>query len=952
MTTKNVFLSSTAKDLAEYREAAYKAIEGLDGYHCVRMEDFGARDDESDEFCRTKVTECDLLVGIVGHLYGSCPDGSDQSYTEREYEVAVGAGMSRLMFVATDAVPLTPSLRESDKIYEKQQAFRKRVDEERIRDTFDSPQELGGNIRQAIHNWERQQVKIGCLEAPQAENVVPLPPYFAHPYPLQKNFTGRAKERQMLTKWLTEGQEPILALIAMGGMGKSALTWVWLNHDVLRRNLTGVLSDGNEDVETCHEPDTFRPEGVLWWSFYEREADFIKFLDEALVYVGDGSVNPSEISSTYDKVRKLVSLLQVRQVLIILDGFERELCAYASLNAAYQGDEIEEDEKGDFRTCTERYAADFLRQMVALPPKSRLLLTSRLFPRELDGMAGCRRENLDHLDHDDAVNFFRAHEIEGTRAQIQEACDPYEYHPLALRLLVGMILNDPAHPKDVIVASEYDPIPELIPRENHIFNLAYNALRQDLQELLSRLAAFRSSVDYNTVKILSPFEEERDLKMALRELVDRGLLLFDNERVRYDFHRIVRSCAYERLANKEGIHIRLKDYFATHAEPESVESLDDLLPLIELYHHTIGAGQYDEACNLLHQKLVKTLDGLGAYQICIRLLGALFPDGEDLPPRLNKESDQSRTLNALAVSYVHSGQSRRATSLWEIALPLEQTTGDTINFAIGIGNLGHNQIRLGELKSAEKNLQRKIELCNKAKDNLQEASGHLEFSHLMVHMGLYGRAVEELNIAHKLGIDEWLFYAYQTFKILLMPNPKLNALNAGLKTARNSFRYGNNHRFEYPKIYSEWLLGAMLVSFASNKETKTQNEWLVEAENHLNVALKRCKQVNLVELEANILLTWASWHYIKSDVKQAIQDAKEALYIADRYEYRLNQAEIHNFLARLLLLDSGDTEGAKAHAEIAYERAWCDGPPYCYKPALEVAEATLRELGAEIPQIG
>ena len=36
-----VFLSSTAKDLQAHRDAAYHAVEGLDGFHCVRMEDFG-----------------------------------------------------------------------------------------------------------------------------------------------------------------------------------------------------------------------------------------------------------------------------------------------------------------------------------------------------------------------------------------------------------------------------------------------------------------------------------------------------------------------------------------------------------------------------------------------------------------------------------------------------------------------------------------------------------------------------------------------------------------------------------------------------------------------------------------------------------------------------------------------------------------------------------------------
>jgi hypothetical protein len=60
----------------------------------------------------------------------------------------------------------------------------------------------------------------------------------------------------------------------------------------------------------------------------------------------------------------------------------------------------------------------------------------------------------------------------------------------------------------------------------------------------------------------------------------------------------------------------------------------------------------------------------------------------------------------------------------------------------------------------------------------------------------------------------------------------------------------------------------------------------------------------------------------------------------------LAQAGIHNFLARLAL-DAGDHETAREHADIAEERAWCDGPPHCYKPALNEAEAMLKELGAK-----
>ena len=83
-----IFLSSTTKDLTQCRESVYRAINGLDGYHCIRMEDFGSWDTAPDDFCRSKVAKCDLFVCIAGPLYGSrSPAG--RSYTEREFEAAI-----------------------------------------------------------------------------------------------------------------------------------------------------------------------------------------------------------------------------------------------------------------------------------------------------------------------------------------------------------------------------------------------------------------------------------------------------------------------------------------------------------------------------------------------------------------------------------------------------------------------------------------------------------------------------------------------------------------------------------------------------------------------------------------------------------------------------------------------------------------------------------------------
>ena len=98
-------------------------------------------------------------------------------------------------------------------------------------------------------------------------------------------------------------------------------------------------------------------------------------------------------------------------------------------------------------------------------------------------------------------------------------------------------------------------------------------------------------------------------------------------------------------------------------------------------------------------------------------------------------------------------------------------------------------------------------------------------------------------------------------------------------------------------------------------------------------------------------------------MQESFDYAREALEIAERCEYRLQQAEIHNFLAEWWLEkavgskqkaegreQSAVTEAiakARKHAERAKERAWCDGPPYHYKVAYERAERMLKTVDQE-----
>jgi hypothetical protein len=526
-------------------------------------------------------------------------------------------------------------------------------------------------------------------DLPSSMRLPPLP-YLAHPYPMQQNFTGRAPERQMLTEWWLGAGSPLLALIAIGGMGKSALTWAWLHQDLLCQPLPDAAPDPPGAGRQCRVRKVDRPEGIVWWSFYETEARFSAFLDRALAYASGGDTLAATVPSTHDRVSSLVRLLQERRLLLVLDGFERELRAFASLSAAYQGDDVIADGRSNYRACTDPHASDFVRRLAAVPLRSRILLTSRLFPRELDEAVGCRRVQLTGLDPQDAEVFLRAQGVRGSTAEIAAAGRTCAYHPLTLRLLAGMIAHDPARPGDIALASDYSPADDLVPVEHHILALAYNSLDPTLRTFLSRLAAFRTPVAYEIAAILSPFGNKRDLGLAFRELMNRGLIFFDEEGLRYDLHPIVRRYAYRHLDDKERVHNQLRTYLASAPAPDAlkINSVEDLAPDIELYHHTVRAGHYEDALDLYRERLADLLFyRLGAYQVEIDLLRALFDDetpsvvrwaqdiggtGEASLPRLRETRAQAWILNALASSYSRSGQPRRAVPLLEVHYTLRE----------------------------------------------------------------------------------------------------------------------------------------------------------------------------------------------------------------------------------------------------------------------------------------
>jgi len=156
---KKVYISSTYKDLIEYRKAAYEALRKI-RYNVVCMEDYVARDDRALAACEADVAACDIYVGIFAWRYGHIPNDDDnkalRSITELEYRKASGK-KTCLVFLLSDEAPWPSTLRDAETDEEDRgERIRKLRAElkERCAGYFSTPAELATEVMAAVYQHE------------------------------------------------------------------------------------------------------------------------------------------------------------------------------------------------------------------------------------------------------------------------------------------------------------------------------------------------------------------------------------------------------------------------------------------------------------------------------------------------------------------------------------------------------------------------------------------------------------------------------------------------------------------------------------------------------------------------------------------------------------------------------------------------------------------------------
>lgn len=936
-----IFISSTSADLAEFRKAAIHVAQRL-GMRIVHMEDFGPDPRNAVALCEEKVRSADIFLGLYAFRYGFEPAGfGGVSITQMEYEWAAKAGLTILVFMMGDDVPWPPMHVDTGESRAKLDRFRAAIKAEHVIAGLTTPERLREDL--FVHLPKFRTERPARASSPVTTIPAPPWPYIAHTYTLlqTEQVIGRAGELAMLDRWAGDASDPlhaarVLCLVAIGGMGKSALTWKWM-HD--------------------HAPATMTPlAGRMWWSFYETDAGFDQFVIAALAYCTSRSLAAVGQIPRADREAELLAVLNEKPFLLVLDGMERLLIAYAGMDFAHLADDDLDRRSANvvagalglpgvdaqamvsqhrLRKTIDPHVGGFLRKLSRIQA-SRILITTRLYPSELQTVTGrelpgCAAVFLRGLEPEDALALWRGMGVSGSDEELAELFARFDHYPLLIRALAGEVARFRRAPGDFGAWRRanpgFDPFSlPLVQVKSHVLAHSLSNLEPVAEKLLHTIAAFRSPVDYDTLLALFASDGTSEaLDTILSELEDRGLLGWDKVNNRYDLHPIVRGVVWNGLdqSARHGLYDSLRSHFEAVPKPAEPKSLADVRPAIELFNALVGLGRYEAAVNIYYGRVFSADHAFiseGAINQKIAMLESLFPAGLSYPP----ESEDIDSIYAqLGHAYDSVGRLEEALVCHHRA---RQTSNDDLFpflLTMDLRHIAGIELHLGHLRDAVQHVKeaalRKLEKPVQPDPLViyEAVTGHVD-AELLLQMFREGRS-------HRIdsNIIRITFAEDVHWRVRNIAQTRLSALG------------------------ERDLADEMELSLVCAQAAIAHGEF-IGLSDLLNSVLREAITTKFprVELDARLLL--ADLYRRQQELDKAREMLDDVWELARRGGYRLILADAHLVLARLEQ-DAGNEEAARAAAEEAYRQAYCDGPPYTYHWALIKAEVLIEELGASIP---
>jgi tetratricopeptide (TPR) repeat protein len=741
-------------------------------------------------------------------------------------------------------------------------------------------------ILQALLSGTGPTVASPWRPPPSTTSKPAVPERWTHDTTEDELFTGRKDALLKLTRWAADPEVKVIAVIGMGGLGKTSLVGHWLRQA------------GGERVR--------RYAGLFFWSFY-AERDVGALADEFRAF-GVDMLHVKLVPEDAPRGEAALSVLRDKPILLVLDGLE--VLQHLPGTVGY-GDIFE----NELRTLLDNACRGSHEGLVVLTSRFPLADLTQYLGR------GFRTLDLDHLAPDEGAALLFRCGVSGTDADRRTVCRRIDGHPLGLRIfaltLAEQSKGDPTRLVEQVFdsarLSETDPLERKL---RHLLNFYERALPQNRVALLGLISLFRAPAPEATILTLA--RNLPSVATVLADLPDEALLGLLSSMAREHL------LTYDRASDGSKTwtcHPVIRDHFrqallgwATDIGPEAagllagqpasqratdVRELQPVLAAIELL---LDANDFVTAGMLFSERL-------GDGEIFLSLPAPA--EGFRCALGFVRDADRRRRcaltlskgrlgtmLRWVALTAVNAGEFARALPFLHDSITIDHEVNNRRNLCLALRSESELLVVLGQLADAEASSRKALNLARIVglPPDPDTRSSLSTLGDVLALRGQVGDALSEFNLAN--GIE--LAIGRESHQ------PELSGID-GLRWAALLVRLGrmqrakeltdSNHRVCSRKAWNDqvarckWLLGVIATAARD----------FANAADNISAAEEIVRRGQMIIELPRVLLARADLERCLHNWEAAVSAVDGALHLAAPRRMRLDHADALVMRARILL---------------------------------------------------
>ena len=619
------------------------------------------------------------------------------------------------------------------------------------------PEKSKQQVATTIHKAKitKHEKSCFCQELPQTNKVNCTSVILNLSRPNINQFKGREPELLSLTQWLNDPAVRLITITAAGGYGKSTLASKLYDE--------AIGFDGK------------------FWVYFDQPYSFGQWGRRVLTQIGQEfseRLTDEHLSIT------LVNHLSQGRYLVVLDNLETLL---------------------ENEMCWQPYVK-CLQALCESSGDSCVLITSRVKPKESFWLS--ERVDVKGLSEQAALNFLGAMKVQGIYADLQQFVTLADCHPLLLKLTVEWLRKKRGKASNVTfvlsqqeinlfddVAGNHRGDPEA--SIGKVLEQSVSLLALPLQHLWQDLSVYRQYFGLVQAKAMQSEATEKDL----RELARYALLQEEPTEKSWEFSflPLLQRFAQQRVKDQTKAHRRAILYFTSVAKPDSWETLEDIKPFLEIFHHHCKLHQYAEALNTIYdsinydKSIEKFLDLRSYNSLRIELYSQLIYNWKPISSKekihycsvlrrlgdayyflskydqaielhqkalvfaqeIHDYNGEAYAFGKLSNVYYSLGNYQRAIECDHQFLKISQEIGSDVSKAYALGGLGNSYHALGNYQKAIENYQRRLEISQSINDSRNISYALSGLGNSYYSLGQYQQAIEFhkkcLEISKKIG---------------------------------------------------------------------------------------------------------------------------------------------------------------------------------------------------------